>query len=52
MKSLFDYGYKDPMIRKTDSPDFFKFSKKRKTKTIEYFSPLKTTTQYFPDAKD
>eukprot|EP00347_Sterkiella_histriomuscorum_P010594 403375675 len=43
-----DYGHQEPIMRKSDSPDFFKFNKERKFKPLEYFSPLKSVGQLFP----
>ncbi|CDW81077.1 ef hand family protein [Stylonychia lemnae] len=48
MKSLMDYGHGDNLIRKSESPDFFSFKEEKKLKTIDYFSPLKATQDYFP----
>lgn len=49
MRSLMDYGFKDVMIRKSESPNFLKFNEEKKFKPIYYFSPLKSTAEYFPD---
>ena len=50
IKNAMNYGYSknDTMIRKSDSPDFFKLDKPKMTlKELNFFSPHKEARGYF-----